>query len=420
MKILIGGSRHINWLTITDMAQIVRASGFQITTLVSGKDRYRNSPDMLSIAWANANSIPVDPHEAKWNDLNVPREKLIIKEQNGRTYNARAGINRNEEMGGIPDLAGAIFIWDRKSRGTASMLEIVHQRGLPYYIVDLRKLPPPPQGWQPHQGRGGVDMPSTNEYPILFSQAMVRAILAGQKTTTRRLLDFPARMRTFEIEGIQSVHQDGAGNWIAWDFDHAGLAEFTRLKAYPSGGGFRCRYGKPGDSLWGRETWATEKRFDYTKPKFLPPKQHPNQSCLNGPDYAVVWYSDELETEKDFPRGPEKCGKIRPAIFMPRWASRLILPVVNICPQRLQDITEEEAKAEGVEPIVDPMEAATGLHPELGTGYRAGFARLWDQINGERSPWSKNDWVWAITFSPQGRQIETNDRSGNRGYGGCS
>lgn len=172
------------------------------------------------------------------------------------------------------------------------------------------------------------------ERPILFSGPMVRAILEGRKTMTRRIIT---------DESIISLREDG-----------------TPGKVQP-----RCRYGKPGDRLWVRETFAlTQHNLPVYKADSRDKDGKLWPSVKSDPN-GVLW---------------------RPSIYMPRWASRIDLEITGIRVERLQDITEDDAKMEGVEPY-DPD---NGL-------YVAGFYELWESINGTGS-WDKNPWVWVVEF----------------------
>jgi hypothetical protein len=188
------------------------------------------------------------------------------------------------------------------------------------------------------------------ERPIIFSAPMVRAILEGRKTMTRRVLK----------PQPQSV--DGSGRWYAMP----GGGESLNCHRLPY---------TPGDLLWVREAWRTEARFDK-----MPMKDEPTG--------ALVSY------EADYDREPnDGCrGRLRPSIHMPRWASRLTLRVTGVKVERLHDITEEDAKAEAAE--------AVGYIDEYDVGdrsYVVGFAGLWASIHGPLA-WAANPWVAAITF----------------------
>lgn len=172
------------------------------------------------------------------------------------------------------------------------------------------------------------------ERPILFSAPMVRALLDGRKTQTRRVVK-PQPTATRE-EAIRTYGKGGTFILEAGFF------------------GVRCPYGQLGDRLWVRETWG---------------------ACAGSP----VYRADDNATCPDG-------GRWKPSIHMPRWASRITLEVTGVRVERLQDISEEDAIAEGVpEQRGDPW----------------AFQCLWDSINGarERCSWAANPWVWAITFS---------------------
>jgi hypothetical protein len=142
-------------------------------------------------------------------------------------------------------------------------------------------------------------------------------------------------------------------------------------------------YGKPGDLLWVRETWGAVWPADEPVPlrqceieyrADLPP------GCTDRPG---EWPADEGN-------GPE-VPKWRPSIHMPRWASRITLRITDIRVERLQDITENDAKAEGCDPVVHPDGAV-----DCGTR-KTTFAKLWNHINGPGA-WDENPWVWVISF----------------------
>lgn len=201
------------------------------------------------------------------------------------------------------------------------------------------------------------------ERPILFSSPMVRAILEGRKTQTRRVI-------ADQENDWASVHPDGSGlGWIAWA-PKPETAAFT-VKAYPGEDGFKCPHGVPGDRLWVRETWLdiSEHGFDagggehfYNKVAY----RASNDPVTNGSPW-------------------------RPSIFMPRWASRITLEITGVRVQRVQEISEEDANAEGVVPAVPTVKL-------LGE-YRVAYKHLWDSLNAKRGyGWDKNPWVWVIEF----------------------
>lgn len=198
------------------------------------------------------------------------------------------------------------------------------------------------------------------ERPILFSGPMVRAILDGKKTQTRRVIR-DAWWRCLDPE----------------DADDRALA----VRQSP--------YGQPGDTLWVRETWAQGVfgpiwRADWTEDEFT-------RHTGNYPAHpAAAWLS---EAQRVCGADVHK-GGWRPSIYMRREDSRLTLRVEAVRVERLQEISEADARAEGV----DPVRAGQDADGPIKT-YRTGFVRGWDSINGKRAPWSSNPWVWVVTFA---------------------
>jgi hypothetical protein len=211
-----------------------------------------------------------------------------------------------------------------------------------------------------------------SERPMIFSGDSVRAILDGRKTQTRRVIKFPVEKLAISKDKswIKAVYQDGGGNWIGWSCDSPDLAEFTK-KAYPSGEGFRCTYGVPGDRLWVRETW----------------KEIIDQGLGHN---SVVYRASD---------GAWLGEKWRSPIFMPRWASRITLKIINIRAERLQEISELDAISEGIEKINNHPHWAwkdyTGNGQDLSPIFS--YQSLWDTLNAKRGyPWESNPFVWVI------------------------
>lgn len=207
------------------------------------------------------------------------------------------------------------------------------------------------------------------EHPILFSGPMVRAILAGQKTQTRRIIAPQPYFR-------DRINLSAPG-WCWESPAHLG----PKLGGWPDPGEFgrelagHCPYGQPNDRLWVRETWQT-----YTTPEDR--------------DLSQIVYAADHDSRR--PMGVEDEWSWRPSIFLPRWACRLTLEITEVRVQRLQEITNDEAFQEGIReaegPDGFPLKAqrmALALHA---------FAHLWDSINAKRAPWESNPWVWALTF----------------------
>lgn len=220
--------------------------------------------------------------------------------------------------------------------------------------------------------------------PIIFSAPMVRAILDGKKTQTRRVLK--PQIETFDVAPGRSCAVE-----IAWDVDD-GKGRIWK-GSYPAGAtelGWKKGTGvlttqtvpyAPGDRLWVRETFAHVTNF--------PP--------------SVRYYATDDVHE---------LRRKRPGIHMPRWASRLTLTVTDVRVQRLQDIREEDALAEGVSRIRDNCYVIKGVDYDLvglcHSRPTIPFAKLWDHINGKRegATWDDNPWVVALTFTAEKRNID--------------
>jgi hypothetical protein len=199
-----------------------------------------------------------------------------------------------------------------------------------------------------------------SSHPILFSSNMVRAYMDGRKTQTRRVIN------------PQPEYVWGYGVRID-DPDY-----FSVHVRYPGGHQpdpwIHCPYGKPGHTLWVRETWAVVNTLDHLKPSEI---QYGDFS------WPQVWYKATDDHSADYRK--DFFGKWRSPIFMPRWASRFELPILSIRPERLQDISEEDAKSEGVANLP----------------YRYAYCMLWNEINAKRGyPWDTNPRVWRIEFPP--------------------
>lgn len=213
------------------------------------------------------------------------------------------------------------------------------------------------------------------ERPILFSGPMVRAILAGTKTQTRRIVQWrpssPADVSATRQpdEAQPYTHIDGA--WLATWREPAGTSHMPTV----------CPYGVPGDRLWVREAHAL---VDGPCWSGLP--------RTAGPDGRWCYYREGFDRTE--PRW-------RPSIHMPRWASRLTLRIESVRVERLRDITEADAIAEGVDPDPHPLSAAAWGGP-----HRLAFGRLWDAINGKRASWHSNPWVWVVTFEREVSRAE--------------
>lgn len=208
------------------------------------------------------------------------------------------------------------------------------------------------------------------EHPIIFSSEMVMAILDGRKTQTRRIVTL--RGMPYDVTA-----------WL-----HA-MAKGVNMK--------KCPYGATGDRLWVRETyqlwqpWGSDgdewigdevMEFDGRVPKVAPDKYSM---------WRVAYKADE----------PELCKWWRPSIFMPRWASRIMLEIISVRAEKVQEISREDAKAEGMSNIWawGPERDRVYFGRAVLNPFVANFSVLWDEINAKRGfGWDVNPWVWVIEF----------------------
>ena len=202
---------------------------------------------------------------------------------------------------------------------------------------------------------------ATKDKPILFSGPMVRAILEGRKTQTRRV-----------IKPQPIVATDGKADWMVRGRWKGAVEPKTGLHNMAS------PYGAAGDRLWVRETWRVSISHENVKPSKLC-----EFTC------STLMDVDHKAKTTDHLMSP---GRWRPSIYMPRWASRILLQVTEARVERLQEITEEDAQAEG-------FQFEAGGNEELGVGWRIGFSKVWDTINSKRGfSWDSNPWVWVVCF----------------------
>ena len=227
-----------------------------------------------------------------------------------------------------------------------------------------------------------------------FNAAMVRAVLAGAKTQTRRVIKDPP------VHGVTTCYFSPSG-WSECNND-AG-----RCSCRP----VRCPSGVPGDTLWVREAWRLPVDLDPYSGKAV-------GEMATEAGYDTPWAPLEYEADgavrsaADWNLWPtQERGRYRHARFMPRWASRITLSVTDVRVERVQDISEEDARAEGVESDAwDECSRSTRARrrtrapstrsPVSVSDYRGAFRVLWNSINGKRPgcSWAANPWVWAIDF----------------------
>lgn len=204
------------------------------------------------------------------------------------------------------------------------------------------------------------------ECQILFNGPMVRAILEGRKTQTRRV----CRLQPHDAAGMV-WWPDGAGT----DTGTSGGAPGIYLK--------KCPYGELGDRLWVREAFA----YSVIDPEGLPPEDDPE-------NYDII-YRATYQQGGGWRGGEGNPIKApwKPSIHMPRWASRITLEITDVRVERLQDISEEDAQSEGVDGEKEAIESGLSWFDKP----KRAFRFLWERVNGSGS-WEANPWVWVIEF----------------------
>lgn len=224
----------------------------------------------------------------------------------------------------------------------------------------------------------GAEKRGAGVKPIVFTDHSIEAIEAGRKTMTRRVVKGLDGMNVYRVEPHWSYDEDEPLNGVAWDF------------VFGACGGGMCFDGaipiKPrylkGDLLWVKETWKA------------------NASDL---DVPYVYRRDGIE------RWPNNLIKWSSPWFMPKAAARVFLMVEDVRPERVQEISEADALAEGIRACDDGCFEGNGWSPTYSDPdsggepvFRNGFGVLWDGINGKREggryAWAKNPWVWAYRF----------------------
>ena len=248
-----------------------------------------------------------------------------------------------------------------------------------------------------------TNSPQPKERPILFSAPMVRAILDGRKTVTRRPVKVQPEVRTVEMIGpMLTFKNKRGGHWLYPNAKQQIIEE--------------CPYGQIGERLWVRETWYCD-HFEVQKGPYLQPADM-HDLDQSRDDGELVYAADGLAPyEQEQPTW-------KPSIHMPRWACRILLEITDVRVERLQDISEEQAQAEGCFftdygrkcghtgsgwTEVGDCPAPEAHHPQrngwmwdktsspnecLGTATWA-FANLWQSVGGD---WDANPWLWVVEF----------------------
>jgi hypothetical protein len=208
---------------------------------------------------------------------------------------------------------------------------------------------------------------------------MVRAIIAGKKTQTRRVIKPQPHVTSCDLQTSPEL------------VDGLIKAAWTALEV-------KCPYGQNGDRLWVRETWAHDAE-------------------------SLEQLRAQVEDPLGFPDGPyyraalgihENTGlRWRPSIHMPRWASRLTLEIDEVRVERLHEIDAHEVRAEGIRVPTCGCEVcmrSATMCPADESAHLMQFATLWDAINRKKYPWESNPWVWVLRFHEVYGEGETDGR----------
>jgi hypothetical protein len=227
-----------------------------------------------------------------------------------------------------------------------------------------------PFGLRLSEGLGCNAPTVARERAVLFSAPMVRALLGGTKTQTRRL-----------VKPQPDAEHGGEPYWFVGGY-RAWTYRDTQDVLRKGGNVLSCPYGQAGHTLWVRETWARDDEDGALM----------YRADLGRDMSADAWEQGRLEGVPRY--------RWRPSIHMPRAASRIALDVTGVRVERLNDISEADALAEGVTPKWEPGCSGRLMEALGGVSFRpaaSAYADLWEQINGPGS-WSANPWVWVLAF----------------------
>ena len=231
------------------------------------------------------------------------------------------------------------------------------------------------------------------EQPILMNSAMVRALLDGSKIQTRRIM---------KPQPEPVPHRPGDYQWPCNAFQSMVSVSDTRAPGAHGMAGDACPYGAHGDRLRVRETFFAYGRWETRSSAKKARDERHFVDMTVGCDRVYQFAADDPDLPMAEGRGGALPGwYMRPAIFMPRAASRILLEIVSVRVEQLTDCSEADALAEGV--AIDRsgchfIDGANGRHMSpVGASAVEAFASLWESINGTGS-WALNPWVWVIEF----------------------
>ena len=214
-------------------------------------------------------------------------------------------------------------------------------------------------------------MTNIKERPILFSAPMVRAILDGRKTVTRRPVKPQPEVRMVDMIGpMLTFKNKRGGHWLYPNAKQQIIED--------------CPYGQIGERLWVRETWYCDHNEVMRGPYLKPDDLDVSEARDDG---TLVYAADGLTPyETDQPVW-------KPSIHMPRWACRILLEITDVRVERLQDISRADIRAEGLE--CPPELASDDVSPNYRDWYPAAWKALWNSTGGD---WDANPWVWVVEF----------------------
>ncbi|WP_422505919.1 hypothetical protein [Stenotrophomonas sp. GZD-301] len=227
------------------------------------------------------------------------------------------------------------------------------------------------------------------ERPILFNGDMVRAILAGQKTQTRRVVK-PQPPTPEDVRALAGIDYCWLPpSWPGAQHHRVGGPVWAVRKLMGQEPEIVCPFGQPGDRLWLRETW---------RPSVIHSCCEDACDCDSvGITYAAdgqwVPFTSQAGPDDDWILPDAAARGYVPSIHMPRWACRLVLEITAVRVERLQAISEADALAEGIEEIGGRFTFNGGMHESLTP--QISFQTLWDSTGGQ---WAANPWVWVIEF----------------------
>jgi len=238
------------------------------------------------------------------------------------------------------------------------------------------------------------------EHAIMFQAPMIRAILAGKKTQTRRIVNWSPREDGLNLafSGLEPGYYSSDNPSSGYVLRSRGYGACWNDRTWPA----HCPYGSPGDRMWVRETFSTDALTVYPCP--------------------TAWYRADFSATEPDGNHSQDCGysrlsgsrppladcfacamngrrfKWRSPIFMPRRLSRITLQITEVRLQRLKEITEDDAQAEGI-PVGEMMDVTVNGEAGRAAFFKArdAFAHMWNGIHRAHE-WKTNPWVWALTF----------------------